>query len=162
MPSTSTINMFEDNILIEIDGVASMWDTYCLGLNIVTPGSKRVIFRFKDIGKTIREGSSDSGHIANKVSSTLEADNVKTEPDLVETCVKFEEDDEDSMNYVNVSPCNLLTQRCGNPNARPTDPFAPWRYLVRPFDRSNIPSEAAKRKALHEDIKDYPSKHLKF
>ncbi|KAG1849712.1 hypothetical protein F4604DRAFT_1907419 [Suillus subluteus] len=100
MPSTSTVNMFEDNILIEIDGVASMWDTYCLGLNIVTPGSKRVIFRFKDIGKAIREGSSDSGHITNKVSSTLEADNIKTEPDLVETYVKFEEDDEDSINSV--------------------------------------------------------------
>ncbi|KAG1854777.1 hypothetical protein C8R48DRAFT_776680 [Suillus tomentosus] len=100
MPSMSTINMFEDNILIEIDGVASTWDTYCLGLNIVTPGSKRVIFRFKDIGKAIREGSSDSGHITNEVSSTLKADNVKTEPDLVETCVKFEEDDKDSINSV--------------------------------------------------------------
>ncbi|KAG1903025.1 uncharacterized protein F5891DRAFT_1212991 [Suillus fuscotomentosus] len=162
MPSTSTINMFEDNILIEIDGVASTWDTYCLGLNIVTPGSKRVIFRFKDIGKAIREGSSDSGHITNEVSSTLKADNVKTEPDLVETCVKFEEDDKDSINSVNVSPCNLLSRRCGNPNARPTDPFAPWRYSVRPFDRSNIPSEAAKRKALHQDIKDYACKRRKL
>jgi hypothetical protein len=32
--------MLEDNILIEIDGVGSMWDTYCLGLNVVTPGFK--------------------------------------------------------------------------------------------------------------------------
>lgn len=40
MPSTSIINMLEDNILIEIDGVGSMWDTYCLGLNVVTPGFK--------------------------------------------------------------------------------------------------------------------------
>ncbi|KAG1811735.1 uncharacterized protein BJ212DRAFT_1483467 [Suillus subaureus] len=67
MPSTSTIN-----ILIEINGVASMWDTYCLGLNIVTPGSKQVIFQFKDIGKAIQEGSSDSSHITNKILSTLE------------------------------------------------------------------------------------------
>jgi hypothetical protein len=37
MPS---INMLEDNILVEIDGVTSLWDTYCLNLNIVTPGSK--------------------------------------------------------------------------------------------------------------------------
>ncbi|KAG2151827.1 hypothetical protein BD769DRAFT_1658277 [Suillus cothurnatus] len=162
MTSTSTINMFEDNILIEIDGVASTWDTYCLGLNIVTPGSKRVIFRFKDIGRAIREGSSDSGHIANQVSSTFEADKVKTEPNLVKTSVKFKEDDKDSMNSVNVSPCNLLTRHYGNPNTRPTDPFAPWRYLVRPFDQSDIPSEAAKRKALHQDIKDYAFKHRKF
>jgi len=117
----------------------------------------------------------------NKVSSTLEADNVKTEPDLVETCVKFQEDDKDSIHSVyatfclitmprfwltdfqrNVSPCNLLSRRCGNPNARPTDPFAPWRYSVRPFDRSNIPSEAAKRKALHQDIKDYACKRRKL
>ncbi|KAG1868431.1 hypothetical protein F4604DRAFT_1927303 [Suillus subluteus] len=89
MPSTSTINMFKDNILIEIDGVTSTWDTYCLGLNIVTPGSK-----------AIREGSSDSGHITNKVLSTLEANNIKTEPDFVKTCVKFEEDDEGSINSV--------------------------------------------------------------
>jgi hypothetical protein len=40
MPSTSTINMLEDNILIEINGVGSMWDTYYLGLNVVTPGFK--------------------------------------------------------------------------------------------------------------------------
>ncbi|KAG1838103.1 hypothetical protein DFJ58DRAFT_734024 [Suillus subalutaceus] len=159
MPSTSTINMFEDNILIEIDGVASTWDTYCLGLNIVTPGSKISERPFERAHLTLAISS------ANKVWSTLKADNVKTEPDLVETCVKFEEDNEDSMNYVfskeRVS-CNLLTQHCGNPNARPTDPFALWRYLVQPFDRSTIPLEVAKRKALHEDIKDYPSKRLKF
>ncbi|KAG2127026.1 hypothetical protein BD769DRAFT_1387918 [Suillus cothurnatus] len=101
MPSTSTINMFEDNILIEIDGVASMWDTYCLGLNIVTPGSKQVIFRFK-----ISERPFERAHLTpaisstNKVLSTLKADNIKTEPDLVETCVKFKDNDKDSINYV--------------------------------------------------------------
>ncbi|KAG1822788.1 uncharacterized protein BJ212DRAFT_1296750 [Suillus subaureus] len=136
MPSMSIINMFKDNILIEIDGVASTWDTYCLGLNIVTPGSK--------------------------VLSTLKADKVKTEPDLVETSVKFEEDDKNSINSVNMSPYNLLTQHCGNPNARPTDPFAPWHYSVWPFDWSNIPLEAAKKKALHQDIKDYACKCCKL
>ncbi|KAG2106706.1 uncharacterized protein F5147DRAFT_653679 [Suillus discolor] len=92
MPSTSTINMFEDNILIEINGVASTWDTYCLGLNIVTPGSK------------ISERPFERAHLTPAISSTnmstLEADNIKTEPDLVETCVKFEEDDKDSINSV--------------------------------------------------------------
>ncbi|KAG1724000.1 hypothetical protein EDB19DRAFT_1834362 [Suillus lakei] len=46
--------MLEDNILIEIDGVGSMWDTYCLGLNVVTPGFKRVVFWFRNIDKAIQ------------------------------------------------------------------------------------------------------------
>jgi len=128
--------MFEDNILIEIDGVASTWDTYCLGLNIVTPGSKVLnsfiykyywthgdfIYSARDFSvQGYRKGHS-RGLIwlwpyvslfiqyswliihfeasANQVSSTFEADKVKTEPDLVKTSVKFEEDDKDSMNSV--------------------------------------------------------------
>ncbi|KAG1853990.1 hypothetical protein F4604DRAFT_1929672 [Suillus subluteus] len=90
MPS-STINMFEDNILVEIDGVTSMWDTYCLSLNIVTPGSKRVIFRFKDIEKIIRQGSYN---VDNQLSSTVVTeDKIKTESDSPQTTVKFEEED---------------------------------------------------------------------
>jgi hypothetical protein len=61
-----------------------------------------------------------------------------------------------------MSPCNLLSRCCGNPNPKPSDPFAPWCYSVQPFDQSNIPSEAAKRKALHQDIKDYACKHHKL
>ncbi|KAG1793230.1 hypothetical protein EV424DRAFT_1354278 [Suillus variegatus] len=121
MPSTSIINMLEDNILIEIDGVGSMWDTYCLGLNVVTPGFK-----------------------------CEEVDSVKIEKD---DQVQIDEDS------VTVSPCNLLTRRCNNPNASPTNPHAPWRYSVRPFDRSDI---VAKRKLLHQDINNYASKRHKF
>ncbi|KAG1894230.1 uncharacterized protein F5891DRAFT_985230 [Suillus fuscotomentosus] len=99
MPS-STINMFEDNILVEIDGVTSVWDTYCLSLNIVTPGSKRVIFRFKDIEKIIQQGSYNVIHVIyseasdNQPSSTVVTeDKIKTESDSPQTTIKFEEED---------------------------------------------------------------------
>ncbi|KAG1815331.1 hypothetical protein EV424DRAFT_1541165 [Suillus variegatus] len=142
MPSTSIINMLEDNILIEIDGVGSMWDTYCLGLNVVTPGFKRVVFRFKNIDKAIQ--------IEETTVKCEEVDSVKIEKD---DQVQIDEDS------VTVSPCNLLTRRCNNPNASPTNPHAPWRYSVRPFDRSDI---VAKRKLLHQDINNYASKRRKF
>ncbi|KIK35848.1 hypothetical protein CY34DRAFT_95393, partial [Suillus luteus UH-Slu-Lm8-n1] len=31
---SSTINMLGDNILIELNGIVSIWDTYCLNLDI--------------------------------------------------------------------------------------------------------------------------------
>ncbi|KAG1780968.1 hypothetical protein EV702DRAFT_1193802 [Suillus placidus] len=143
MPSTSTINMLEDNILIEIDGVGSMWDTYRLGLNVVTPGFKS-FFRFRNIDRAIQ--------MEETTVKCEEVDSVKIEKDD-QADIPLDEDS------VTVAPCNLLTRRCNNPNAKPTNPYAPWRYSVRPFDRSDI---AAKRKVLHQDIIDYAYKHRKF
>ncbi|KAG1719988.1 hypothetical protein EDB19DRAFT_1836280 [Suillus lakei] len=65
--------MLEDNILIEINGIGSMWDTYCLGLNVVTPGFKRVVFRFRNINKAIQ--------IEETTVKCEEVDSVKIEED---------------------------------------------------------------------------------
>ncbi|KAG1809525.1 hypothetical protein EV424DRAFT_1542948 [Suillus variegatus] len=59
-----------------------------------------------------------------------------------------------------VSPCNVLTRCCGNPNKDPKDLFAPWRYTVRPFDVSDIATEVAKRKKLFEEIENWGRKRL--
>ncbi|KAG1766635.1 hypothetical protein EDD22DRAFT_844825 [Suillus occidentalis] len=69
-PLMPSINMLEDNILVKIDGVTSLWDTYCLNLNIVTPGSKQVIFWFKDIERMIQQGS-EHINVENQPSSTV-------------------------------------------------------------------------------------------
>ncbi|KAG1743385.1 hypothetical protein EDB19DRAFT_1827297 [Suillus lakei] len=90
MPS---INMLEDNILVEIDGVTSLWDTYYLNLNIVTPGSKRVIFRFKDIKRTIQQGSEHTNGENQPSSAVASEVKIKTESNSLRTTVKFEDED---------------------------------------------------------------------
>ncbi|KAG2119280.1 hypothetical protein DEU56DRAFT_918648 [Suillus clintonianus] len=96
---------------------------------------------------------------------------VKTEPEAVVTIVKVEESINDetkssvallSASSCMVSPCNMLTRCCGNPNADPTNLFAPWRYLVRPFDAVDIVAEVAKRKGLFDEIEEWGRKRPRF
>ncbi|KAG2046974.1 hypothetical protein BDR06DRAFT_1014279 [Suillus hirtellus] len=170
MPS-STINMFEDNILVEIDGV-HLYVEYISSQPQYRHSWIQVIFWFKDIEKIIRQGLDN---VDNQPSSTVVTeDKIKTESDSPQTTVKFEDEDvkleleggsapaeEDGTNSMTVSLCKLLTQRCHNPKACSTDPFASWRYLVQPFDRSNVATQAAKRKALSEEIRNYSEKRRK-
>ncbi|KAG1735428.1 hypothetical protein EDB19DRAFT_1910692 [Suillus lakei] len=68
--------------------------------------------------------------------------------------IKSEDDDLDCVPQTCcVSPCHTLTRQTQNPNPDPEDRFAPWRYVVRPFDAENIPFEADKRACAIEERK---------
>ncbi|KAG0692378.1 hypothetical protein DFH29DRAFT_882551 [Suillus ampliporus] len=115
-----------------------------------------------------------SGRIIEADDAAKMDNTVKTEPETVITNVKVEgginnetktssikaeELEFDSIASLSassymVSPCNMLTRRWGNPNADLTNLFAPWRYLVRPFDVADIATEVAKRKGLFDEIEE--------
>ncbi|KIK41647.1 hypothetical protein CY34DRAFT_85072, partial [Suillus luteus UH-Slu-Lm8-n1] len=40
MSNSTTINMLEDVVLLDIDGISPIWDTYSFCLDIASPGPK--------------------------------------------------------------------------------------------------------------------------
>ncbi|KIJ06807.1 hypothetical protein PAXINDRAFT_19992 [Paxillus involutus ATCC 200175] len=74
---SNAITMLEDIIFLEVDGIVPNWNTYSFSVQVVTPGTKTVVFRLADAcspaeaTKRLRETSPDSN---------LEETEVKHEP----------------------------------------------------------------------------------
>ncbi|KAG1905034.1 uncharacterized protein F5891DRAFT_1183703 [Suillus fuscotomentosus] len=146
----SSVSMLEDVAIIDINNVSPSWNTYCFNLNINTPGMKKIVLRFKEpvtVPQLVPD-TKDSEILSSGVSKTEEG-LLKTEAKEARIeggpKIKSEDDDFDCIPQTCiVSPCRTLTRQAQNPNPDPTDHFAPWQYIVRPFDAKNIPIEANK------------------
>ncbi|KAG1776144.1 hypothetical protein EV702DRAFT_1046314 [Suillus placidus] len=185
MSNSTTINMLEDVVLLDIDGVSPIWDTYSFYLDIASPGLKRVVLRFKDITRFILNDVDSF----DTIDSIIEADEaakmdntVKTEPKTVITNVvnvpnitniKVEEGIDDKTTTSSIKAEELefdsvtslsASATCSQDAAEirtqidPTDLFAPWRYSVRLFDEEDIATEVAKRKRLFDEIEEWGRK----
>ncbi|KAG2061641.1 hypothetical protein BDR06DRAFT_966548 [Suillus hirtellus] len=80
-----SLNMLEDVILLDIDGISPIRDTYSFDLDIASPGQKRVVLHFKDITHFIQYDVNSLDTIVD----IIEADDVarmddtsKTEPTI--------------------------------------------------------------------------------
>ncbi|KAG1834016.1 hypothetical protein DFJ58DRAFT_847698 [Suillus subalutaceus] len=138
----SAVSTLEDVAIVDINNLSPSWNTYCFNLNINTPGIKKIVLQFKE-PEPVPQLVSDT-----KDSEILSSGGFKTEEGLLKTeakearieggwgvKIKSEDDDFD---------CVPQWVACHNPNPDPEDRFAPWQYIVRPFDARNIPIEADK------------------
>ncbi|KAG1792515.1 uncharacterized protein HD556DRAFT_1309327 [Suillus plorans] len=91
---SSAVNMLEDVILLDIDGISPIWDTYSFDLDIASPGQKRVVLRFKDITRFIRYDVNSLDTIVDIIKADDVArmdDTVKTEPVITTIDIKTED-----------------------------------------------------------------------
>ncbi|KAG1719906.1 hypothetical protein EDB19DRAFT_1918431 [Suillus lakei] len=184
MSNSTSITMLEDVVLLDIDGVSPVWDTYSFYIDIASPGTKRIVLRFKDITRFIQnevdsldtidsiiEADQAANEVDQAADNSLPTDtktiiaNIKVEEGVDD--IKMEELEYDSVaslpaSICVVSPCNVLTRRCGNLNPNPTNLFAPWRYSVQPFDEEDIATEVAKRKRLFDEIEEWGRKRSRL
>ncbi|KAI6036208.1 hypothetical protein BKA83DRAFT_14042 [Pisolithus microcarpus] len=86
-----TITMVEDVVLVDIDSLTSDWDTYTFSLDILSPGTKRIVLHVQhpDFHKCnrpqVREPYAQSVLLENVMLEYVEA---------IKSCVKSEESTE--------------------------------------------------------------------
>ncbi|KAF8833300.1 hypothetical protein BDN67DRAFT_986118 [Paxillus ammoniavirescens] len=87
---SNAITVLEDTIFLEVDGIVPNWNTYSFSVQVVTPGTKTVVFRLADACSPaeainrLRETSSPN--------SNLEGTEVKHEPTDATALTMKEED----------------------------------------------------------------------
>ncbi|KAG0692769.1 hypothetical protein DFH29DRAFT_1008161 [Suillus ampliporus] len=136
--SVSSVSMLEDVIVLDIDNLDPIWNTYCCHIDIKSPGLKTK----EDVEEEGLQGI-----------VKVEDGDVTLIPEELGTKVKLEDSDLFPQTC-EVSPCRMLTRRIGNPNRDLENPTAPWRYLVHPFPASNITSEVAKMDVIRQEHED--------
>ncbi|KAI6020739.1 hypothetical protein PISMIDRAFT_8674 [Pisolithus microcarpus 441] len=164
-----TITMVDNDLIINVDGFVSDWDTYTFSLNVHSPGNKRIVIRLKNPELTrcheeVRSPYAQRIHldVGDPVKTELNDDPIKLGPD---------EDIKPSGPDLALADCqNTCIQpffSCtGNPDIKPGEPNVPWKYYIRPFDQSLIPYELTRRKRSVDvaDVADENQnsvKHLK-
>ncbi|KAG2746944.1 hypothetical protein P692DRAFT_20954447 [Suillus brevipes Sb2] len=184
----SSVSMLEDVVIVDINDVSPSWDTYCFNLNVNTPGPKKIVLRFKalqpvsglvpdtkarqpvpvqgakdpDTPLLRAPKTEDSFQDTEELRMPLGLPKVEVEEVRLEEGVKIKSEDDDVNCVPHVSPCHTLTRRTDNPNPNPEDRFAPWRYIVRPFDAEDIPVEADKRARAIEERKRKESEDIEI
>ncbi|KAG1762694.1 hypothetical protein EDD22DRAFT_846860 [Suillus occidentalis] len=170
--------MLEDVVIVDINNVSPSWDTYCFNLNVNTPGPKKIVLRFKALQPVsglvldtkarqpvpvqgakdpdtplLRAPKTEDSFQDTELRMPLGLPKVEVEEVRLEEGVKIKSEDDD---------VNCVPQRTDNPNPNPEDRFAPWRYIVRPFDAEDIPVEADKRARAIEERKRKESEDIEI
>ncbi|KAG0693527.1 hypothetical protein DFH29DRAFT_1007235 [Suillus ampliporus] len=145
--SVSSVSMLEDVIVLDIDNLDPIWNTYRCHIDIKSP---EIVFRLKAPVIKTKEDVEEEG-LQGIVK--VEDGDVTLIPEELGTKVKLEDSDLFPQTC-EVSPCRMLTRRIGNPNRDLENPTAPWRYLVHPFPASNITSEVAKMDVIRQEHED--------
>ncbi|KAI6013378.1 hypothetical protein PISMIDRAFT_9516 [Pisolithus microcarpus 441] len=170
-----TITMVEDVVLVDVDGLTSDWDTYTFSLDILSPGTKRIVLRVQhpDLYKCnrprVREPyaqsvqlenvmleyvkaikSEESTEVSIAVSKGVDEAHVKPEPRDNHVDVLRLDSKDNSTNVlpshkISLFPCHVLTRSTGNPAAEEGMPSQPWKYYVRSFNPHILPDEIASR-----------------
>ncbi|KAG1754664.1 hypothetical protein EDB19DRAFT_1823927 [Suillus lakei] len=164
--------MLEDVVIVDINDVSPSWNTYCFNLNVNTPGPKKIVLRFKapepvpglvpdtkepvpvpepvpdakdpEIPLPHAPKTEDSFQDMEESRIRLGLLKVEVEEVRLKEGVKIKSEDDN---------LDCVPQQTQNPNPDPEDRFAPWRYIVCPFDAENIPFEADKRACAIEECK---------
>ncbi|KAI6156951.1 hypothetical protein BKA82DRAFT_25909 [Pisolithus tinctorius] len=171
-----TITMASNDIIIDVDGFVSEWDTYSFSLDIASPGKKRIVIRLKH-PNFLRCAEVESPYVQAiqlEDIAKLELDEVELPSDeqlKLESVgeVKLESNVSEVFNASDsvgctVLPCHMLPMFFANPDVKTEDPNALWRYYIRTFDWSLLPHELGKRKGRSLDATDEkpkPTKRLK-
>ncbi|KAG1759505.1 hypothetical protein EDD22DRAFT_849179 [Suillus occidentalis] len=150
MSNSTSITMFEDVVLLDIDSVSPVWDTYSFYINIASPGTKFIQNKIDSLD-TI-DSIIEVDQVANKMDQA--ADNsLLTDVKTIIANIKTEELEYDSVaslpaSIYMVSLCNVLT--------------SPWHYSVWSFDEEDIAMKVAKRKRLFNEIKEWGRKQSRL
>ncbi|KIJ58221.1 hypothetical protein HYDPIDRAFT_171356 [Hydnomerulius pinastri MD-312] len=134
---SNTVNMLEDVIFLEVDGILPNWKTYGFKLIIDTPGAKTIVFRFKDGADIKKEEIEIEAEDMKVLISPEEVNGVKIKVEEEEVKLKWD-DFEKKLDTPPPSP--QLSKRTGNPRA--SDPgkltAKPWRYILRSASTSDL------------------------
>ncbi|KIK18003.1 hypothetical protein PISMIDRAFT_684565 [Pisolithus microcarpus 441] len=150
-----TVTMVGNDLVINVDGFVSDWDTFTFSLDVHSSGNKRIVIRLKN-PELVRCDDEIRSPYAQRIPLDVNSpakiesndDPAKLEPD---EDIKPLESDLALANCQNtvactVQPCRLLSRCTGNLDTKPGEPNVPWKYYIRPFDRSLVPYELGRRK----------------
>ncbi|KAI6011094.1 hypothetical protein PISMIDRAFT_20089 [Pisolithus microcarpus 441] len=151
-----TITMVEDVVLVDVDGLTSDWDTYTFSLDILSPGTKRIVLRVQhpDFHKRdcprVREPYAQSVQLENVMLEYIEAIKSEESTELppgsmvetsqchgpskdIEACVKSELGDNHVTTFIKSEEqveVRTKLDTAGNGTNVPISPF-PCRVLTR-------------------------------
>ncbi|KAI6154773.1 hypothetical protein BKA82DRAFT_23255 [Pisolithus tinctorius] len=159
--------MASNDIIIDVNGFVSEWDTYSFSLDIASPGKKHPNFLH------CTEVESPYVQVIQLEDiAKLELDEVKLPSDKelkLESVgeVKLESNVSKVFNVSDsvgctVLPCYMLPMFFANPDIKTKDLNALWWYYIRTFDWLLLPHELGKRKGRRLDATDEKLKPTKW
>ncbi|KAI5991187.1 hypothetical protein EDD15DRAFT_2369107 [Pisolithus albus] len=158
-----TVTMVGNDLVVNVNGLVSDWDTYTFSLDVRSSGKKRIVIRLKN-PELVRCDDEVRSPYAQRIPldvnspAKIESNDGPVKLELDEDVKPLESDLAlvDCQNTVTctVQPCRLLSRCTGNPDTKPGEPNVPWKHYIRPFDRSLIPYELGQRKRRSVDGAD--------
>ncbi|KIK75796.1 hypothetical protein PAXRUDRAFT_18681 [Paxillus rubicundulus Ve08.2h10] len=146
------IHMSVDVIKLEVQGVNLVWPMYMFELDIDKPGKKHVVLCFKSntaetktaVAQVFVSEYSTTGNL--KIEPDPESDDMMVKQELakLEDMIKAEEN----------GPRDLGRYIRTTDNLDHPLPAMHSRYMVRPFETSEIAAASAARRALFEEIRN--------